>query len=96
MRMVIGMWINRIGHGCAVGLIASLALVIAAAPAPYFHDFGEWLYQSGILALKITDSAAVAGFTVAPYPVPNSLAPALLALLCLVFEPVAAGNTISL
>lgn len=92
MRMVIGMWINRIGHGCAVGLIASLALVIAAAPAPYFHDFGEWLYQSGILALKITDSAAVAGFTVAPYPVPNSLAPALLALLCLVFEPVAAGK----
>ena len=58
MRMVIGMWFNRIGYGCAVGLIVSLALVIAAAPAPYFHDFGEWLYQGKILALKIADSTA--------------------------------------
>lgn len=93
MRMMIGMWFNRIGYGCAVGLIVSLALVIAAAPAPYFHDFGEWLYQGKILALKIADSAAVAGFIVAPYPIPNSLAPALLGLLCLGFEPIMAGKT---
>ena len=75
-----------------MGLILSLALVIAGAQAPYFHDFGEWLYQGRILALKITDPTTVASFAVAPYPVPNSLAVALLALLCLVLEPIAAGK----
>lgn len=83
---------DRIWYGCSIGLILSLALLIAGAPAPYFHDFGEWLYQGRILALKLTDPAAVAGFVVAPYPVPNSLAPALLALLCLVLKPIAAGK----
>lgn len=85
-------WVNWFWYGWAIGLVLSLALIIAIAPAPYFHDFGEWLYQGKILALKITDSAAVAGFTVAPYPVPNSLAPVLLALLCLVLAPMVAGK----
>lgn len=80
------------GYGCAIGLILSLALLILGAPAPYFHDFGEWLYQGAILALKVTNPTAVASFVVAPYPVPNSLAPALLALLCLILEPIAAGK----
>lgn len=83
---------DRIERGLAIALLAAMAFFIAAAPAPYFHDFGEWLYQARILALKITDPAAVTGFVVAPYPVPNSLAPVLLALLCLVFEPLAAGK----
>jgi hypothetical protein len=69
-----------------------MALIVTAAPAPYLHDFGEWLYQGRILALKITNSATVTGFVVAPYPVPNSLAPVLLALFCLVFEPIVAGK----
>lgn len=77
---------------CAIGLILSVALMIVAAPAPYLQDFGEWLYQGRILALKLTDPATVAGFVVAPYPIPNSLAPALLALLCLMIEPITAGK----
>lgn len=69
-----------------------MAFLIAVAPAPYLHDFAEWLYQGQILALKITDPQSVAGYTLAPYPVPNSLAPALLAVLCLFFEPILAGK----
>ena len=69
-----------------------MGLLIAVAPAPYLHDFAEWLYQGEILALKITDPQSVAGYTLAPYPVPNSLAPALLAVLCLFFEPILAGK----
>ena len=90
--MAMSLWSDRNAQRYAIGLILSMALMIAAAPAPYLQDFGEWLYQGKILALKLTDPAAVAGFVVAPYPIPNSLAPALLALLCLVVEPITAGK----
>ena len=79
-------------YGFAVALVLAMALIIALAPVPYFHDFGEWLYQGKILALKLTDPEAVAGFALAHYPVPNSLAPVILGLLCLTLEPILAGK----
>lgn len=83
---------DRLLYNLGVFWLFAMTLLIAVAPAPYLHDFAEWLFQGKILALKLTDPQAVTAYTLAPYPVPNSLAPALLAVLCLVFEPILAGK----
>lgn len=84
--------VNKFLYNLGVFWLFAMAFLIAVAPAPYLHDFAEWLYQGQILALKISDPQSVAGYTLAPYPVPNSLAPALLAILCFLFEPILAGK----
>ena len=84
--------LNGTFYSLAVFCLLAMALLMAIAPAPYLHDFGEWLFQGQIIALKLTDPQAVSGYSLATYPVPNSLAPVLLALLCLMFEPTLAGK----
>lgn len=76
------------------GLLAMLCLglVILQAPAPWFHDFAEWLYQARIIGLKLTAPELVTGHVVAHYPVPNSLAPLLLAGFTLFAPPLLAGK----
>ncbi len=76
-------------------LMALIFLLVAAliiGRAPYMHDFAEWLYQGQIIKRFIVDPAAVSQFTMATYPVPNSLASALLTGLSLLFAPIWAGK----
>lgn len=77
-------------------LLATLLLLtvftLIIARAPYLHDFAEWMYQGQIIKNFIVDPAAVSRFTLATYPVPNSLASALLAGLSFVFAPIWAGK----
>jgi hypothetical protein len=75
----------------------AVILVVACAAflisdAPYLQDFAEWLYQAQILKNLIFDPASVSGFTVFPYPVPNSLATLLLAALSVFLPPIWAGK----
>lgn len=74
------------------GMIAIPVLAIALARAPYLHDFAEWLYQAEILARFALDPQSVAGFELAPYPVPNSLATMLMAVLCASLPAIWAGK----
>lgn len=73
-------------------LTALMVLAIALARAPYLHDFAEWLYQAQIVKQFVVDPASVSGFTLATYPVPNSLVTATLAVLSLAFAPILAGK----
>jgi len=76
----------------SIGLAVLTVLAIAVGRAPYLHDFAEWLYQAQIVKQSMLDSAAVSGFTLAHYPVPNSLVTMILALLSFVFTPLWAGK----
>ncbi len=79
--------------GFAVTLLAALmGLAIVLARAPYLHDFAEWLYQAQIVKQFVVEPASVSGFTLATYPVPNSLVTATLTVLSLAFEPILAGK----
>lgn len=71
-------------------LVVVLALIIAKAP--YMHDFAEWMYQGQVIKRFIVDPAAVSGFTMASYPVPNSLVSAILAGLSFIFAPMWVGR----
>ena len=73
-------------------LIALTILAIIIGRAPYLHDFAEWLYQAQIVKYFAVDPASVSGFTMASYPVPNSLVTTLLAGLSFVFTPSWAGK----
>jgi len=73
-------------------LTAVMVLAVVVSRAPYLHDFAEWLYQAQIVRQFAVDPAGATGFTLASYPVPNSLVTAVLALLSLVFEPIVAGK----
>jgi len=73
-----------------LALLTILALVVARAP--YLHDFAEWVYQGQIISRFMLDPATVSGFTMATYPVPNSLASAILAGLSFIFAPVWAAK----
>ena len=75
--------------------LAILLIMLAAiwlGAAPQLHDYAEWIYQSRILVLKLTQPESVSSFEWARYPVPNSLAVALLALVGLIMGPVLAGK----
>lgn len=71
-------------------LVVVLALIIARAP--YMHDFAEWVYQGQVIKQLVTDPGAAAGFTLATYPVPNSLVSAILAGFSFVFAPMWVGK----
>ena len=73
-------------------LLALTLLSIIIAPAPYLHDFAEWVYQGQIIKQFILDPASVAQFTLASYPVPNSLVTMLLTGLSFIFPPLWAGK----
>lgn len=73
-------------------LLALMALALWLAPAPYLHDFGEWLFQAKVLSQQWTEPETVAGFQWAHYPVPNSLAVMILAMLNLLLPPFLAGK----
>jgi hypothetical protein len=74
------------------GLIGLTMLAIIIGRAPYLHDFAEWLYQGQIVKQFIVNPASVSGFTLAAYPVPNSLVTMILAALSFVFAPLWAGK----
>jgi hypothetical protein len=74
------------------GLIALTVAAILVGGAPYLHDFAEWLYQAQIVRHLSLGSDAASGFTLATYPVPNSLTTILLAMLSVVFPPIWAGK----
>ena len=75
-----------------LALIFLTAVSLIIAKAPYMHDFAEWVYQAQIIKMFIVDPAAVSQFTMAGYPVPNSLASAILTGLSFLFTPVWAGK----
>lgn len=74
----------------ALVVLTMMALVIARAP--YMHDFAEWVYQGQIIKRFIVDPAVVSQFTLATYPVPNSLVSAILAGLSFIFAPMWVGK----
>ena len=71
-------------------LVTMLAVIIGRAP--YLHDFAEWLYQGQIVKNSVLDAATVEQFTMATYPVPNSLVTMILAGLSFIFTPLWAGR----
>lgn len=71
-----------------LGIVPTTVLVIAAG-YPALQDFGGWLYQGRVLAWIWTGHSSA--FTLAPYPVPYSLAQAALGSLNLLFAPIAAA-----
>ena len=71
-------------------LVTMLAVIIGRAP--YLHDFAEWLYQGQIVKNSVLDAASVEQFTMATYPVPNSLVTMILAGLSFIFTPLWAGR----
>jgi hypothetical protein len=71
-------------------VLTMLAIIIGRAP--YLHDFAEWVYQGQIVKKTVLDAASVSQFTMANYPVPNSLVTMLLAGLSFVFTPLWAGR----
>lgn len=71
-------------------LLVTLALIIAKAP--YMHDFAEWVYQAQIIKQMMVDPDAVSAFTLASYPVPNSLASIILTGLSFIFTPLWVGK----
>ena len=76
-------------------LIVLVVLTISAitiAPAPYLHDFAEWVYQGQIVKQAIIEPASVDQFTMANYPVPNSLVTMILAGLSFILAPLWAGK----
>jgi hypothetical protein len=73
-------------------LVALTMLAIIIGRAPYLHDYAEWLYQAQIVKNFAVDPASVSAFTMATYPVPNSLVTALLAGLSFVLPPLWAGK----
>jgi len=75
-----------------IALVALTMLAVIAGHAPYLHDFAEWLYQGQIVRQSLLDPGSVSGFTLANYPVPNSLVTMLLAAMSLVLEPIWAGK----
>ena len=80
------------GRLLMVALVAIPALAVVIGRAPYLHDFGEWLYQAEIVRRLVLGDPAVAAFSVASYPVPNSLATVILAALNQLFPPLTAGR----
>lgn len=79
----------------AITVLAALFVLLAAlwlAPTIALHDFGEWLYQGKIIALKLTSPQLVVGFELHKYPVPNSLVPFILAALHQLLSPIVAGK----
>lgn len=74
-------------------LLVVLLAALWSGNAPHLHDFAEWLYQSRILLLKFTHPEQVAGFQLAHYPVPNSMAVIILSGIGLALSPVLAGKT---
>ncbi|MBK1725047.1 hypothetical protein [Thiocystis violacea] len=79
---------RSLGAGLALGMI----VLILAAPAPWLHDFAEWLFQAQVLGLKLQNPELVSNYVLASYPVPNSLATLILAGLTLVLPPLIAGK----
>ncbi|MBD8524208.1 hypothetical protein [Pseudomarimonas arenosa] len=86
----------RLGNA---GLLAAaiLAIVLPSmlvlwAPAPWFHDYAEWLFQSKVLALKWTDPESVAAYVLAAYPVPNTTGLVLLSGFSMLLPPMLAGK----
>jgi hypothetical protein len=77
--------------GLGLSIILPL-LAIGLAPAPYLHDFAEWLYQAQIIKNLALDPGSVAAFELAPYPVPNALATVLMAALSVALPAVWAGK----
>jgi len=75
-----------------IGLLVLTMLAIVVGRAPYLHDFAEWLYQGQIVRQSLLDPASVGGFTLARYPVPNSLVTMILAGLSFVLAPFWAGK----
>lgn len=74
----------------SVCVVFGLGLLIASGPQ--LHDFGEWLFQAQVLARKVANPETVLAYEVAGYPVPNSLAVVVMAMMCLVLPPLAAGK----
>ena len=79
----------KVAHA-AIVLVVVCAIFIASAP--YMHDFAEWMYQGQIIKRVFTDPGAVAGFTMAAYPVPNSLVSAVLTGLSFILAPMWVGK----
>jgi len=79
---------------CGLGLIAVFVFFLGlfAGSTPYLHDFGEWMFQGKVLALKLLSPDDVTAFQLAAYPVPNSLAIFILSVLNMLFSPMIAGK----
>ncbi len=73
-------------------LMVVTILAVISGRAPYLHDFAEWLYQGQIVKNFVLGAASVEKFTMATYPVPNSLVTMLLAGLSLILTPLWAGR----
>jgi hypothetical protein len=77
---------------CLAYLSSAIVWTIAAG-IPELQDYPDWVYQGYLLSLKVRGTPEVTSFIgVLPYPVPNSLAQVVLAVLCFFVSPVIAAK----
>ena len=84
--------VDRLALGALLFAVVVLFAAFAFSPAPFLHDYAEWVYQSKILALKASAPEEVQGFVLHAYPVPYMLLQYALAGLHLVLPPFPAAK----
>src|SRR6478672_9390021 len=72
-------------------LTLTIGAALLFAPYPPLQDFAEWVYQGALLA-RLALGWQEAAVSLVPYPVPNSLAQAVLGLMSLVLPATLAAR----
>jgi hypothetical protein len=83
---------SRISVAASIAACLLLLIAFITSPAPFLHDFGLWLYQGKVIALKFIDPDQVAAYSLYNYPVPYVLVQYMMAALMLVLSPFVAGK----
>jgi hypothetical protein len=78
---------SRISVAASIAACLLLLIAFITSPAPFLHDFGLWLYQGKVIALKFIDPDQVAAYSLYNYPVPYVLVQYMMAALMLVLSP---------
>lgn len=82
-------------HLLSLTLVAVVGIcIVLVQPFPILHDFPEWMYQ-GWLAHHLLfgdDGAVIDLYTLANYPVPNSISQFGIAALNLIWSPIVSGK----
>jgi hypothetical protein len=94
VKLYVDCLMQRCLHFISIAVVAVVAVcLLYVQPFPVLHDYPEWMYQ-GWLAhqLLFGDVSAAGTYTLAQYPVPNSMTQFGIAVLNNFLSPVMAGK----
>jgi hypothetical protein len=84
-------------YWAAFWLIFTLcAAIFIAPPSPPLQDYSEWVYQAAVMREVVAGGGSEGPFSLAPYPVANSVIQVLMALIGVVAGPLLAGKLVAL